>query len=51
MSVPYPKVGVIVWTCVKDHIINEKEDCKDIGLRGFDYKLSEEEESGRTREV
>ena len=38
MSVPNPKGGAIFWTCVKDHIIDEKEDYKDIGLRGFDYK-------------
>ena len=25
VSVSYPKGGAIVWTCVKDHIINEKE--------------------------
>ena len=36
---------------MKDHIIDEKEDYKDIGLRGFDYKLFEEEEVGGTREV
>ena len=29
VSVPHPKGVVIVWTCVKDHIINEKEDYKD----------------------
>ena len=51
VSVPHPKGGAIVWTCVKDHIINEKENYKDIGLCGFDYKLSEEEEFGGTREV
>ena len=50
VSVPHPKGGAIVWTCVKDHIIDEKEDYKDIGLRGFDYKLFEEEEGGGTRE-
>ena len=37
----HPRGGSIVWNCVKDHIINEKEDRKDIGLRGFDYKLFE----------
>ena len=37
------------WTCVKDHIIDEKEDHKDIRLRGFDYKLFEEQEGGGTR--
>ena len=25
VSVPNPKGGEIVWTCVKDHIINERE--------------------------
>ena len=35
MSVPHTKGGEIVWTCVKDHIIDEKEYYKDIGLRGF----------------
>ena len=35
---------------MKDHIIDEKEDYKDIGLRGFDYKLFEEEEGEVTRE-
>ena len=43
VSVPHPKGGIIVWTCVKDHIIDEKEDYKEIGLCGFDYKLFEEE--------
>ena len=37
-------------TCVKDHIIDEKEDYKYIGLRGFYYKIFEEEEGGGTRE-
>ena len=35
---------------MKDHIIDEKEDYKDTGLRGFDYKLFEEDEGGGTRE-
>ena len=39
MSVPHPKGRAIVWTCVKDRIINEKEDYKDIGIRGYDYFL------------
>ena len=34
---------------MKDHIIDEKEDYTDIGLRGFDYKSFEEEEGGGTR--
>ena len=49
VSVPHPKGGGVVWTCVKDHIIDEKEDHKEIGLSGFDYKLFEEEEGGGTR--
>ena len=49
MSVPHSKGGIIVWTCVKDNIIDEKEGYKDIGLRGFDYKLFEEEEGGGNR--
>ena len=39
VSVPHPKGGKIVWTCVKDHVIEEKEDYKEIGIRGFDYSL------------
>ena len=41
VSVPHPKGRAIVWNCVKDHIIDEKEDYKDIGLHGFDYKSFE----------
>ena len=36
---------------MKDHIIDEKEAYKDIGLRGFGYKLFEEEEDMGTRKV
>ena len=43
MSVPHPKGGAIVWTFVKDHIIDEKGYYKDIGLRGFDHTVFEEE--------
>ena len=39
VSVPHSKGRSIFWTCVKDHINHEKEDYKDIGLRGFYYKL------------
>ena len=35
-SVPHPKGKNIVWTCGNDHIIDEKEQHKYIGLRGFD---------------
>ena len=37
------------WTCVKNHVIDKKEDYKYIGLRGFDSKLFEEEEGGGNR--
>ena len=50
MSIPHLKGGAIFCTYVKDHIIDEKEDYKYIGLHGFDYKLFEEEEGGGTRE-
>ena len=49
VSVPYPKGGKIVWTCVKDHVIEDKEDYKDIRLRGFDYSLFEKKEGGGKR--
>ena len=44
LAVPHPKRGNIFGTCVKDNIIEEKEDYKDNGIRGFDYKLFQEEE-------
>ena len=50
LSVPHPKGGAIVWTFVKDHIIDEKEYYKDIGLCGFNSNFFEEEEVGGTRE-
>ena len=51
VSVPHPKGAAIFWTCVKDQVIDEKEDYKEIGLSGFNYKLFEEEEVRRKREV
>ena len=35
---------------MKDHVIEEKEDYKEIGLLGFDYVLFEEKEGGEKRE-
>ena len=35
VSTPLPKGGKIVWTCVKDHIIDEKEQYKSIGYVGL----------------
>ena len=44
MPVPHPKEGGIVWTCVKNHTVKEREYYKNIGLCGFDYKLFGKEE-------
>ena len=49
VSITYPKGGV-VWTCVKDNIIKEKQQYDAIGIRGFDYKLFEEYEGVGGRE-
>ena len=49
MSVTHPKGGAIVWTCVKYHIIDKKEEYKDIGLHRLYYKIFEEEEVGGNR--
>ena len=46
VSVPHPKGGTIVWTCVKDHIIYEQEDYKEIGILGTYYKLIKERRVG-----
>ena len=35
---------------MKDHVIEEKEDYKEIGLRGFDYSLFVEKKGGGKRE-
>ena len=50
VSVPHPKGEGIVWTGMNDNTTDEKDQYKSIGLRGFDYKLFEEEESGGTIE-
>ena len=47
---PHPKGDKIVWTCVKDHVIEKKENYKEIGLRGFDYSLFKEKKGGGERE-
>ena len=43
LSVPHPKRGAMFLTCVKDHIIDENEEYKDIGLCWFGYKLFDED--------
>ena len=42
VSVPHPKGGSIVWTCVKYNTIDDKEQYEAIGPREFGYKLFEE---------
>ena len=44
--VPRLKGSNISWTLVEDNIVYEMEECKFIGISGFDYKLFEEEGSG-----
>ena len=39
VEVPHPKGGKIIWTCVDDNIIEEKEENREIGLIGFNYTL------------
>ena len=46
MAVPHPKGGEIVWTCVEDNVLGEKEEYRAIGQRGFDYKRFKETEVG-----
>ena len=43
----HPKGGKTFGTCVEDNIAREKEEHKSIVICGFDYKLFEEEGSGR----
>ena len=50
MSIPQKKGGRIIFTCVKDNIIEEKNQYKAIGLCGFGYKLFEEEGISGVRE-
>ena len=47
---PHSKGGKIVWTCVKDQVIEDTEDYKEIELCGFDYSLFEEKKGGGKRE-
>ena len=42
MEVTHIKGGKIVWTCVEDNSIKEKEDNRDIVIYGVNYTLFEE---------
>ena len=43
MVVLCPKWGGGGWSCVEDNVVGEKEEHKSIGLRGFGFKLFQEE--------
>ena len=38
VEVTHPNGGEVVWTCVEDSVVGGKEEYKEIGLHGFDYK-------------
>ena len=39
-----------LWEVVDDHVAEEPSDHKDIGLRGFDFNIFDEDEEGVVRE-
>ena len=41
VEVTHPKGEKTIWTCVEDNVIEEMEDHKEIGLRGFYFNLFE----------
>ena len=40
----------VLWELVDDHVVEEPSDHKDIGLRGFDFNIFDEDEEGVVRE-
>ena len=36
----------VLWDVVGDHVVEEPSDHKDIGLRGFDFNIFNEDEGG-----
>ena len=40
----------VLWGGVDDHVVEEPSDHKDIGLRGFDFNIFDEDEEGVVRE-
>ena len=49
VAVTHTKGLGFVWTFVEDSVVGEKEEYREIGVRGFDYKLFQEEEGGGVR--
>ena len=39
VQVPHPEGGGIIWTCVNDNIIEEKEENREIRLLSSNYTL------------
>ena len=40
----------VLWGVVGDHVVEEPSDHEDIGLRGFDFNIFDEDEKGVVRE-
>ena len=39
----------VVWEVFDDHVVEEPSDHEDIGLRGFDFNIFDEDEEGIVR--
>ena len=40
----------VLWGVVDDHVVEDPSDHEEIGLRGFDFNASDEDEEGVVRE-
>ena len=40
----------VLWEVVGDHVVEEPSDHEDMGLRGFDFNIFDEEKEGVVRE-
>ena len=40
----------LLWEVFSDHVLEEPSDYEDIGLRGFDFNIFDEDEEGVVRE-
>ena len=40
----------VTWKVVDDHAVEEPSDHEDIGIRGFDFNIFDEDEEGVVRE-
>ena len=40
----------MLWEVVGDHVVEEPSDHEDIGLRGFDFNIIDEDKEGVARE-